>query len=380
MPKTQYFYVQRKTSESGQTGTATYDLPETGVIPEIVVRAYSTPTASTNPALPLIDAITKIEIVDGAKVIKSLTGNQIKALEMIHKTRSLNMTSTDEGGVEGYEEFTLILGKFLNGRFYAPDFSRFDNPQIKITWDYSQTTTDKGMSCDADTSPNMKFTVLAKVLREGASYTHGYIKSVDVRTWTQSASTTEVTEIPRDGHLVGIGIECGYDAKNITDDLAEVKLDFDNGAWVPLHLYDEDVVACQQEFFGGPFEVTFRKDVKDGIEVDVHMGYVTNISVTDVEGKGGLTYAYPSDPSGIETLNVYASDGTSYGTYHVASFNVKGFIPFHVWYVPAKALAGTGQDTIDTSQFRRIVLETKSGANVSTSSTPTVIAEYLVTG
>ena len=374
-----YVYVERKTSVTGQTGTKTFELPEKGFIPEIIVRAYSTPTASSNPALPLIDAITKIEIVDGSETIKSLTGNQIKALEMIHGSKKLAMTSTDDNSVEGYEEFRLILGKKINGVNYAPDFSRFSNPQMNISWDYSKTTTDKGMSCDADTSPSMKFTILCKVLRSPGGFVHGYIKSAEERTWTQAANTEKRTRISIGDQLLGIGVDCGYDAKNITDDLSEISLNFNNREWIPFHFYDEDVVACQNEWFGEPCEVTFRKDVKDGVEVDVHMGYVTGITITAGETIEDITYSYPSMPSGIETLAVKQSGSVAYSTYHQAIFTVTGFMPFHMWYCPMSALTEEGKDTIDTNQYRKIELICKSGSNASTSSTPAVISEFLIT-
>jgi len=379
MAKVRYHYVERKKSVSGQSGTETFDLPEGGFIPEIVVRVFATPTASSNPALPIVDAITKIEIVDGAKVIKSLNGNQIKALSMYHGTKIMHMTSTDDNAVEGYEDFRLILGKNINGRNYAPDFSRFNNPQIKISWDYSQTTTRHGMSCDADTSPALKLTVLCKVVEEGGQYSHGYIKSSTIKDWTQAASTTNVVEIPRGEPLLGILIEAGYDAKDWTEDVEKIKLDFNNGAWVPLELYEEEIVKFQEMVFGEGFEVTFFKDVMSTIEVDVHMGYPTAVNITSAEYNKGATYIFESAHRGVETLYVYDSAGAIYSTYHQAQFNVKGYIPFQCYYIPMSAVLDGAADTVDTTAFHRIELELTSGSSASTSSKPEVVAEYLIT-
>lgn len=249
MVKTQYTYIQKKTSESGQTGTATYDLPEKGYLPEIIVKAYSTPTASTNPALPLSDAITKIEIIDGGTVIKSISGNQAKALSMIHNHNRMGNWEINDNAAEGYDDFIIQLGGKIGDKLYAPDMSAFSNPQIKITWDYSITTNEFGASYDADTSPAMKFTVLGKILREPGPYTHGYLKTTKLYEYTQATSTTTVTEIPRGKPLYGLGIEAGYDAKDFTDDVNEIKLDFDNGDWIPFHLYAEEILTAQQLWF-----------------------------------------------------------------------------------------------------------------------------------
>ena len=64
MAKVQYNYLERKNAPTtAQTGTVTYDLPKAGFLPELLLRVFSTPTASTFPALPL-----KI----GQKILKRL--------------------------------------------------------------------------------------------------------------------------------------------------------------------------------------------------------------------------------------------------------------------------------------------------------------------
>jgi len=378
MTKTYYHYVEKKHSESGQTGTATYDLPETGWIPEIVVRVFSTLTASTNPAIPTEKLITKIEIVDGATTLVSAAGYQLKALYMYLRSRSLAMTETAEGGVEGYDDIVIPLGGIFNGRKYCPDFSRFNNPQIKITWDASQTTGPHGESFDADTSPGIKITVLCKVLRDASGYSHGFVKFNSIKTWTQAASTTTVTEIPRGEPLLGIMIDAGYNAKNWTDDVNKIKLDFNNGEWVPLELDEEEIVPIQQDWFGGPFEISYYADVKDSVDIDTRMGFVTSFVGTGAEsGTEQLLYAWPFKHLGVETISVSGASGFS--SYKKAQFKVTGYIPFQCYYIPMKALLDGGQDTLDTTQYRRIELETTSSSNASTSSTPEILTTYLIT-
>jgi len=384
MAKVQYVYIKRKQSETGQTGTVTYDLPERGVISEVVVRAYSTPTASTDPALPLNDAITKIEIVDGATVIKSLTGNQAHALEMIHGNHARVSTELNKNSAEGYDDFVLILGKNVNGVDYAPDFSKFANPQIKISWDYSLTTGVRGATFDADASPAMKFTVFCKVIREGGKYTHGYVKSSEILTWTQAVSTTKQIEIPRGQKLLGIGLEGGWDSLDFTEDFEQIKLDFDNGAWIPLDLYEEEVIRFQELVFGDPFELTFRADVIDGVEIDSHMGYVGSVNIVAPTIVGGTASAYDmrwptASTMGVEEVNATDSIGAAYTTYSQGTFYVKGYCPYGMWYCPMSALLDGEGDLIDTSKYGRIVVQTVSGSSASTSQTPSLIAEYLVT-
>ena len=384
MAKVQYVYVKRKQSETGQTGTVTYDLPERGFIPEITVRIFSTPTASTDPALPINDAITKIEIVDGATVIKSLTGNQTHGLEMIHGRPARTSTEVNDNAVEGYDDFIIFLGGKVNGIEYVPDFSKFSNPQIKITWDYSLTTGVRGATFDADASPAIKITVFCKVVREGAKYSHGYLKSSELQTWTQATSTTRQIEIPLGEKLYGIALEGGYDSLDFTEDFEQIKIDFDNGAWIPLQLYEEEIIKMQEQIFVNPFELTFRADVADGMEIDSHMGYVGSINIVGVSAAAGALGAYriawPSASSmGVEEISVTDSNGAAYATYSQAVFHVIGYCPYGLWYLPMSTLLNGGGDLIDTSAYGRIIVEVVSGSSASTSQTPSVLAEYLIT-
>jgi len=377
--KTQYTYIERKTSESGQTGTATYDLPEKGYMPELIVKAYSTPTASTDPALPLSDAITKIEIVDGGTVIKSLTGNQIKGLSMIHGHNRLGNWEINDNAVEGYDDFIIKLGAKADDKLYAPDMSSFSNPQIKITWDYSITTNEFGASYDADTSPAMKFTVLAKILREPGPYTHGYLKSTILKEYTQATSTTTTVELPRGQPLYGVGVEAGYDAKTFMDDVNRIKLDFDNGDWIPFDLYQEEIITAQQLWFKKPFEVAWMADVADDKDFDTHMGHLLHISAMATTNAGRAFEWQGTYGEAVETLGYWdLATPSVVTTYEAALLKSVGYCPYHIWYCPARAILGDMEDTLDTTQFSRIELEITSSSSASTSSTPDVIAEYLV--
>lgn len=379
MVSVQYVYIKRKQAETGQSGTATYDLPERGFIPEIVVRAYRTTGSNTNGPLPVHHIIRKIEIVDGSKVIQSLTGEQIKGLMWYRGSGFSVSTVKDTANTESYDDFVLTLGGVFDGKRYAPDFGRFSNPQIKITWDASLTSV-KGVSYDAISDPGMKFTVLAKVVRDGgALYTHGYVKSSQIYTWTQAANKVTDIEIPRGDPLLGLMINAGYDGLDWTEDVEKIKLDFDNGAWIPLELYEEEIVPELAQWFPKLCVYGFQRDIKDNIEVDFRMGYVSKIdyiALTDAARE----FNYQDGTKGIGTVGLFDSATPSEVTsFELSGFKVYGHIPFHNYYIPMRAITMGESDTIDTTKYGRIILQLTSGASASTSSTPQVVAEYLKT-
>lgn len=380
MGQVNYHYVVRKKSESGQDGTVTYDLPESGFIPEINLRVFSTGTSSTDPVIPASVQITKVELLDGGTVLQSLTGNQLHAVSMFRGNKERASTERNEGGVEGYDDFRILLGANVNGIDYAPDFSRFTNPQIQITWDNTTTTGPFGETYDADTSPAMKFTVLCKIVRGQTKYTHGYVLSKQIKTFTSAASATVQTDVPRGEALLGLMVEAGYIDLDWTEDVEQIKLDFDNGAWVPFDFKEEEIVPAQREWFGGPFTVSWQADLIDAVETDLHIGYVTDVKALPVQASAREVHArWNHNFLGVSDFFIEDSDGASFTTYLRWAVTSKGYMPYQCWYCPMSALLNGEGDLVDTTQFGQIILEIVQGASVNTSSTPAVIAEYLVT-
>ena len=312
-------------------------------------------------------------------MIKSYTGNQCHGLEMIHRRHHRSSTEINDNAVAGFDDFLIVLGKNVNGVEYAPDFSRFANPQIKITWDYSITTAWSGATFDSDASPAMQFTVIAKVFRETGHVTHGYLKSTQIDTWTSANSTTTQVLIPRGEKLYGLGIEAGYDDDDWTEDIEQIKFDLDNGAFIPLDIFEDEIVKIQEEWFENPFSVTFTSDLKDGVEIDSHMGWVASINFQTIGALTQGTVGWPVGHKGVEEVVFKDSGNVAVTVYEQVGVHVTGFMPYGLWYMPMWSIQGMGSDLLDTTQFSRINLETVSGNSVNTSSTPAVLAEFLVT-
>lgn len=384
MARTRWDYVQRVKSESGQSGTATYDLPEKGFMPTLILTAYSTPTASTSPATPLRDAITKIEIVDGGLVIKSLTGSQIKGLSMIHGHHQLGSLEINDNAAEGYEHFIIPMGGNFNGVEYAPNMGAFNNPQIRITWNYALTTTEFGMVTGSDSSPLIKFSLMAELADEGSGYQHGYVKSEIIKEFTQATSTRTIIELPRGDQLVGFGVQAGYDSLDFTEDVEEIKLDFDNGDWIPFHLREAEVMHFQQLLFKTPFEYNWCMDLESSDVIDFNMGFLCHASIIQErvgdDTISGTCFNLEAGHKAVDLVIVNdAATPTACDEERATLIKATGYAPFHIWYCPASNLMGNAGDTIDTNAFGRIEVELTSGSSASTSSSPDIIAEYLRT-
>jgi len=384
MARTRWDYVQREHSETASTGTIGFDLPEKGFMPNLLLNVGCTPTATSAPALPVSDMITKVEIVDGGLVLKSLTGNQLKGLSMIHGHNPLASTEINRSAAAGYDNFHIPLGGLFNGKKYAPNMGQFSNPQIRITWDSTITTTEFGMTTTTDSAPAVLISILAELTAEQAAYTHGYVKSSIVKEFTQATSTNTFVEIPRGDQLIGIGVEAGYDALDWTEDVQEIKFDFNNGEWIPFHLREKEILPFQQLIYKKPFQYSWMMDLEDAMELDTHMGYLNHLSImacNDVTGDYEAdAFAFHPGHPGVETLSVYETAApAACSEYKQAFLTAIGWAPFHIWYCPTSFLNGGENDLINTLDFGRLEVEMLSGSSASTSSTPDLIAEFLRT-
>ena len=379
MSKTQWYYQERRNAQAGATGSATFDLPEKGFLPQVNLTVASTPLAVTNPAIPIADQLTRIEIIDGGNVIKSLTGNQVKALAAYWGIQNI---ATQEGqltAVETYDWFPLQLGALIDGINYAPDMSQFSNPQLRVTWDCSITTTRFGMVCDAITTPAMKFSLLCEMIRDSKSYQHGYIKSTILKEFTQVVSTQQTIDVPRGRPLLGLGIEAGYAAKLFYNDVAEIELNMDNGAWVPFHFYAEEINLAQMLWFKQSFRYAWNAAMVNAKVIDPHMGYPVWLGVTSNLATGEQCMIPLSRVGGITLNDFDLATPTAIAAYNVKQFCVSGWEPFHLWYCPMRQIQADEEDSLDTSAFNNITLKVTSDASASTSMKPEIIAEVLMT-
>ena len=384
MVRTRWDYVTREHSETASSGTIAFDLPEKGFMPNLMLDIAATPTATSAPALPVSDMITKLEITDGGLVIQSLSGNQLKGLSMIHGHNPLASTERNQSAVSGYDNFHIPLGGLYNGTKYAPDMGHFSNPQMRITWDSTTTTTDFGMTTTTDTAPLMLTSLLAELTSDAGAYTHGYRKSSVIKEFTTGNNQNTYIEIPRGDQLLGIGIEAGYDVLGFNEDVQELKFDFNNGEWIPFHLREKEIMPFQQLIYKKPFQYSWMMDLEDAMELDTHMGWLSNLSIMagkDVTGDYEPdAFAFNPDHMGIETLTVTETGApAACSEYKQAFLTSVGWAPFHIWYCPSKALTGGETDTINTMDFGRMEVELLAGASAGTTSTPSVIAEFLRT-
>jgi len=376
MAKWRYVYLENDKVLTGDSGTYTIDLPGTGFLSSVLIKYKDTRPSFTNGVLPAFAAITKLEIVDGSRVIQSLSGAQAQALMFYRGQAYGNTLRSEIQSSTAVDYFRLNLGLYNQDPLHMLDLSRLTSPQLKITWDGTQTSVD-GLTYDAGSSISAVITAVATICdSQPAGFTDTFVQSSQIHSYTQVAGATEYVDIPRDRPLLGILVRGAYKDKLVRDDFNKVRLNINNGEWIPFEFEDLEIEQKQAEWFGKAVNVMMKVSVKSGSYIDTGLGEVYGCSITPLgntpihDQANTLTGGY---------LKVYSSDlatPSEYTTVHSVLIKASGLFPHHTFYFPMDKVVADGK-TLDVTEFKRVVLECTSSSSASSSSVPTIVAEYL---
>ncbi len=368
-----------KALASGTTsGTETIDLPERGILSEVIVQVRHKSVYVDNLTLPNYLAVTKIELlVDGSTVVKSLTARQAMAL-MWYNGGPYAINNNYQGGTNAnkvYDMFPLYLGRFVGDTFYGLDLSAYANPQLRITWDVSQTAVD-GLTYDANTTdPSFTYNIMVKMLDNApAGFVNKYVQSREINSYNPSASGETNTEIPRGFELKGIMFGSRYTQKTWYSAMDKVKLDFDNGSWLPIDMDYENIAQAFKSWFPRPVSVKRWVNLATGDDFDTNCMQISSFA-SDIPGGVAVRMVWQSMEFPIHTVTVHNYSGGQITSAQDAWVSIEGWGPMQTIYIPMKQLLDGESEAIDTKEFGRIDFKvTTSGYNASAISK--VVAEY----
>ncbi len=367
-------------ASTSTSGTETIDLPENGILSSVNLQTRCAQTYTDNHTLPFFLALTKIELlVNGSTVVKSLTGRQARALSW-YSGGPFSVTNDYEPDVNSnlvYKDFPLYLGRTVDDTKFGLDLARYNNPQLKFTYDLSTVAYD-GVTYDSNTTnPTLTYNVMAKVL-DGVppGFQNRYIQSSEIDSWTVAASTEHDTQIPRGYDLYGLMLECRYKALGFNDFFDHVKLDFDNGKWLPIDMDYENLAILHKEAWPQPCEVNLYDSLANADDLDTQLMYVNGAGNATVGGnvaccKLPILY-YP-----INVVTMQDFDGAAITSPTQVQSTIKGWGPHQTFYIPMRMLLDGEAMAVDTKQFGRIDCKVKTGASSGSSAITRIVAEYV---
>ena len=376
--------IRAKTAETAgtQVGTIYQDLPEKGFLSALMVDLACKVQWSTTPGLDIWNIFTKFEVlVDGSKVVKSYDAKQLRAIAHNSGMDLSSLGTYERQNVtkdQNYWKFPILFGRYPGDLEYMLDMERYSNPQLRITYDASQTLVD-GKTYAAPTDPTIRSGVQGLIVRSGAPKNlKGYIKSTEIDNWSCVPATTRQTEIPRGNKLIGYMQGARYAMHLMNTYIESTELTFDNGEW---QLYDH--VASEIESLDAllnprPVKIRFYKDLSTDQPIDTCLGICTQF--------GGNTAIV-----GVEQLSLVAS-----GEFNIQNTSIIGFadaglagavatevfmsgqFPHQNIYFPLHKYGEEGEFGIDTTKYGRIDIKTTTGGAADTAANLQTVAEYVV--
>lgn len=188
--KTREVYIEKALSLS-DTGAKTVDIRTGAPISAIELIFGGTKGATENQSDKLQDHISKIEMVDGADVLWSLSMQEAVALNCYENgVRPYADLDLGAGGTPE-ESCFLMFGFYLNDPKHYLDVNNYRNLQLKIT-------TALTAAAGTYTTGSLVVDVIAHIIEEGAGAYEGFLMAKEHYSWTTAASGDETIDMPRD--------------------------------------------------------------------------------------------------------------------------------------------------------------------------------------
>lgn len=236
-----YRYTTLQSSKTlGESGTETTELTLSDIMTSIRIMLIATSAGtswSNHPAANL----TSIQLVDGSDVLYSLTGKCAEAMDFFQRPRPRSSMIEYRNGRGCACVFDINFGRFLGDRQLAFDPKKFNNPQLKMTWDIDV--------CETSASAG-SYSAKALVFDEVQPSPIGFLSSKEQKAYTPAADSWEYTDLPVDYPMRTLGIQAQVAGSNMATSLADVKLSEDNDKRIPINDTANDLARFYASMMG----------------------------------------------------------------------------------------------------------------------------------
>lgn len=229
----------------------TVDLPEGGLLSGIEIRVAGTAgVGADKPDVWLHDRLKKIELmVNGSKVVKSLTGEQLLADMLYKKTPQYSHDAKNISGGMCEELFYINLGRHYHDLDYMLDLSKVKDPELRIDCDFTLTS-QNGWTNGVAMAAAPSYRVICHLLRDAVASPKGYIKTSEVARFTSASAKEEKMRVPRGPTYSNLYLQSWYKNEGLGLNIDHVALNLNNDAIIPIHVRMEELTAQITRMYG----------------------------------------------------------------------------------------------------------------------------------
>lgn len=174
----------------------------------------------------LMACLSKVELVDGADVLFSLSGKQMQALDYYDAFHSSYTFNTWGIGIQELAGFTYHFGRKLWDPRLALDTKRFRNPQLKITHN-------RALKDAASSAHEIK--IIGYVFDEKSISPEGFLMSKEIKAFTSGAANSyDYTDLPLDHPIRKLLVYAYDDAYAPHQVVSQIRLSENNDRKIPV--------------------------------------------------------------------------------------------------------------------------------------------------
>jgi len=327
------------------------------IISRIRIQLKLTNNGSTPTAHPAT-AISKIEIVDGSEVLWSLSGKECQALNFYSQEKQAIDLINYVDNEMACAMMNINFGRWLWDEDLAFDPSRFNNPQLKITY-----TLASGSSApDAGT-----IEVVADIFDEVKPSPQGFLMAKEYYSYTLVASSPQHIDLPTDYPLRMLMIGSLSAGKQPWEQYNHIKISEENDKRIPLDDQTSDLIKYILDEFGA-YEETIRAILTTS---DVTYYTVPTYEVNPVFNPCNSETLYPI--LGLSYGGTFAMKGSGAGQ---VKGIVRGYCPHGIMAIPFGDIWDANK-WYDVTKLGSCELVVTAGSGCTTSSTCQIITEQL---
>jgi len=353
------YYIQDNFTLA-DAGTRTIDVNIQDPITAFWVKFQSTNGGTVNKANLLPQCVSSIQLIDGADVLYSLSGQQAYALAA-YQLGHLPRNEFDESAGDPQTFcFPMMFGVEFGDKRRSFNPKRFKNPQLRFTWNQAAIN---AVGANGFLTNRLQLSILADVM-EGAPDPLAFLMHKEIYTWTSAAAGWEYIDLPMDYPYRGMmlrGVKASTQWHWIFD---QNRMNCDGGQHIAMDLRGWDLLnwlTTQTPLFhythcfrlsnGDSIELVLRDHEALQFQCDALADYVT-------------TYSNSGWGAGPTTTRVGGAAGAANTKFYA---DIQGRNPFDCAYIPF----GDQEDPADwfpTREFKGIRMEIRGGVAAAANS------------
>ena len=304
--------------------------------------------------------IKKLSIVDGSDVLTSLTGYEAQALEF-YQSGKLPMNTVDyRTSVDAIAVCPIRFGTKLWDETLAFDPTRFNNPQLKIDYDYT---------LGGSTGSSGILSVEAELFDEKVITPQGFLMAKELNSTLLVSNSKVPVTMPSDYKLRLLMLQSLSAGKQPWEQYNHLKFSYNAGGKVIFDTQTSDLIKEVVAEFGKCDESMIGIPSTTGVQHFCASTYEAYAAAAALGGAGGY---FGTDQIYGGLVNIYGSAAVA------AELLIHGYCPFGAVGIPMGKMDDPA-DWFDLTAIKNLELDITAGSAVGATSYVNTVLQQLRT-